>query len=104
MSMDQVMGLLRQLVPVLGGVFVVLGWVPESTIAAIKANLESILAALSALFVGGGAIWAAIANSKKSIIASATKMPEVDSKKLAAAIEDPALKATATAGVEPKLP
>lgn len=77
LSTDQLMGLLRQVVPVIGGVLVVLGWVPESVVTAIKANMEGILAAVSAIIVAASAIWSAIANSKKSILQSAAQMPEV---------------------------
>ena len=95
LSKDQWFGLLRQVVPILGGMLVALGWVPESVIISIKANMETILAGVSSIIVAASAVWAAIANSKKSIIASATQMPEVDSQKLAQAIEDPQLKAVA---------
>jgi hypothetical protein len=74
--MDQLMGLVRQVLPVIGGILVALGWLPETFIAAIKANMESILAAISALWVAGGAIWAAWANSKTSIVQSVAQMPE----------------------------
>lgn len=85
---DQVSGLLRQVLPFIGGFAVARGWI----------NAEQLAQYIGAIITVGGVIWALVANSKSSIIASATAMPEVDSKKLAAAIDDPKLKDVAANG------
>ncbi|HUP80487.1 MAG TPA: hypothetical protein VM260_18205 [Pirellula sp.] len=95
MTADQIMGLLRQVLPVLGALAVSFGWIAPDKVAPITAN---ILAVAGPAMMLGGTIWAILANSKTSIIKSATKMDEVDSNKLAAAITDPQLKAVAKAG------
>lgn len=92
MSVDQAMALFRQILPILGALAVSFGWIAPERVAPLMANVLSIA---GPAMIFGGAIWAMIANSKTSIIASASAMTEVDSTKLAAAISDPALKQTA---------
>lgn len=91
-TQDQVMGIARWLLSFLGGVAVGKGWL---TTDQVKELSTLVLQAAGPLFALGAAGWAIKANTKSSIIASATNMPEVDSKKLAAAIVDPDLKAVA---------
>lgn len=85
MTWDQIAGLLRQILPFVGGFAIARGWL----------NTEQVAGITGAVVTLGGVLWSIKANSKGSIIASATKMPEVDSNKLAAAISDPALKQVA---------
>lgn len=92
MTQDQVMSLVRQIIPFLGGIAVGKGWLTTAQLADLT-NLSLQIA--GPLFLIVGSILAFIANSKKSIVASATNMPEVDSKKFAASISDPALKEVA---------
>jgi hypothetical protein len=89
MTQDQLMGLIRQLIPVIGGLLVSIGFLSPETVAKLTGLWAQIGGGL-VVVIGG--IWAYVANSKASIIKSATAMPEVDSTKLQAAIADPALK------------
>lgn len=99
MTADQIMGLLRQILPAIGGLAVALGWLTTDQVS----HFTSILMQVGGpVLLAASAIWAVIANSKKSIIASATAMPEVDSKKLASAIDDPALKVVAQSNATPQ--
>lgn len=76
MSQDQLMGLLRQLLPLIGGLFVGLGWISPTFLSHAT---EIILQVAGPLSIIVGVIWSAIANSKASILTSAAKMPEVKS-------------------------
>lgn len=69
------------------GVTVGRGWLDGDTAITIVGTLLAL----------GGSVWTGIANTNSSIVAAATAMPEVDSKKLAAAIADPTLKEVAAA-------
>lgn len=92
MTQDQVMGIVRQILPFIGGLAVGKGWLTTSQAAELT---TLILQIAGPIFIVVSSIWAYKANSKSSIITSATNMPEVDSKKLAAAISDPELKSAA---------
>ncbi len=92
MTQDQVMGIVRQVLPFIGGIAVGKGWLTTSQAAELSTLIMQVA---GPIFIVGSSIWAFKANSKSSIIASATNMPEVDSKKLAASIADPELKAVA---------
>lgn len=74
--MDQFMGLMRQLLPVLGTLAVTLGWATQET---INTWIALILQIVGPLGIIGGVVWSVIANSKSSILQSAAKMPEVKS-------------------------
>lgn len=93
MTQDQFMGQLRQLIPQVGAILTTLGF--TSAAAQLNSYTTVILLVAGPLFQLAGFLWSLKADSKSSIIASATAMPEVDSKKLAAAIADPTLKAVA---------
>jgi hypothetical protein len=96
MTQDQVMGLLRQFLPIVGTLLVAFKVVPSNDAA--QTLTADILAAVGAVMALGSFGWTLIANSKSSIIKSASAMPEVNSDKLAAAITDPELKQAAKDG------
>jgi hypothetical protein len=95
MTQDQIMGVVRWAIPFLGGMAVGKGWL---TTAQVGELTDAVLGLVGPIMAAAGVIWSIKANSKPSIIASATNMTEVDSKKLAAAISDPALKEVAKNG------
>jgi hypothetical protein len=93
MTQDQVMAMLRQVLPFIAGLAAGKGWITTAQASDLMALTFQIA---GPLMLVGSAIWSYMANSKTSIIKSATQMQEVDSKKLAAAIKDPDLKQAAT--------
>lgn len=93
MTQDQMMGLLRQVLPILGTILAALGF--GKIAVGIATYTDTIMAIAGSVFNVASIIWALVANSKTSIIKSTSAMPEVDSSKLAAAINDPNLKAAA---------
>lgn len=92
MNSEQVMSMVRLTLSVLGTIAGTLGWAAPETISTITAQ---VLAAVGPLMLLGGTIWSMIAHTKTSLIEKTSSLPEVNSNKLAAAIEDPALKAAA---------
>lgn len=89
---DQVAAQLRQFLQITGTVL--------TTFGVIKSGTADIWIPFIMLLAGpimqlGSIAWSIKANTKASIIQSATQMPEVDSKKLVAAISDPMLKEAA---------
>lgn len=69
MTADQVNGLLRQILPILGTVLTALG-VKSATANAV---VDLIMTIAGPAMLVGGAVWAFVANSRKSIMASASK-------------------------------
>lgn len=96
MTQDQVMGIVRQVLQAVGMLATMLGF--TALAGEVQGWTPFILAAVGPVMQLGGLIWNIKANTKSSIIASATNMPEVDSSKLAAAIADPTLKKIAKEG------
>lgn len=74
LSNDQIMGLLRQVLPVIGGIGVTLGWVTTDQVAA---GTQFLLQIASPLAIIVGLTWSLIANMKSSILQSAAQMPDV---------------------------
>lgn len=73
MSQDQIMGLLRQILPIIGGIATALGWISPEKVASLTATILSIAGPVIAL---AGIVWALVANSKSSIAASIGAMAE----------------------------
>lgn len=73
MSNDQLMSLLRQVLPALGGLAIGLGWLSPEKVASITAF---VLQVAGPAMVIAGAVLAVIANTRKSIMASASKPVE----------------------------
>jgi len=73
MTKDQLMGLLRQVLPLIAGIAVGKGWLTVDQAGTVTTLILQIIGPLGAL---GGMIWAAMANSKSSIIQSVAAMPE----------------------------
>lgn len=91
MTTDQVVGLIRQLLPFMGGLLTAFGFSREDS-SSLIANISEILGPSATII---GLIWSYEANSKKSILESASKMPEVqqvqltkEAHKLAATLPD----------------
>lgn len=103
MTQDQFMGLLRQVLPILGTVFTALGWVSAGT---SSAWMDLILQIAGPAFVLWGVIWAFIANGKGAITQSVAAMPETSVKpgtngSAVITINDPTLAATAIKAATP---
>lgn len=74
MTQDQWMGVLRQILPLFGGVLVTLGLVSQGT---INHWIEIAMTIVGPLMTIAGIVWQIVANNKKSILTSAANMPEV---------------------------
>lgn len=74
MTTDQIMGILRVLLQVLGTLATAFGWIAPDKVASLTAQILAVAGPISVL---AGTIWSVIANTKSSIIQSASKMPEV---------------------------
>lgn len=101
MSQDQWLAILRQLLPALGGIAVALGWLTKDQVGPLVAN---ILAAAGPLMLVGGTIWAVIANTRASIMASAAKpvAPGVEAPKIVLPKEEAELAQTLPINVTSK--
>ena len=86
-TIDQYMGLLRQVIPFIGGLLIAFGanagWVSG-------AGTDILLVAGPAMTLIG-VIWSLVANNNTSIIKAAAKMPETERDGRALIITDPAL-------------
>ena len=67
MNQDQIMGLLRQVLPIIGGIATALGWLSPDKVASLTATILAI-AGPAAMLVG--VVWSLIANKQTSIAAS----------------------------------
>ena len=67
MTQDQLMGLLRQVLPILGTLATAFGWLTPDKVASLTANILAIAGPLVTL---ARMVWAWIATSKTSIAAS----------------------------------
>lgn len=74
MTNDQITGMLRQVLPIIGTLAAALGWIAPEKVAPLTATILAISGPVIAL---GSILWMLVANSKSSIIASAAAMPEV---------------------------
>lgn len=74
MTTDQIMALIRQLLPVVGGLAVAFGWLTPDKVSYFTGI---VLQVAGPLLIAGSAIWSVVANTKSSIIASTAAMPEV---------------------------
>lgn len=72
MNQDQIMGLLRQFLPIVGGIATSLGWIAPDKVASLTALILSIAGPLVML---GGIVWAFIANKPTSVAASIGASP-----------------------------
>lgn len=94
MTQDQVMGIVRWFVPFVGGIAVGKGYLTTAQLADLT---NVILQLVGPLMAAGGVIWSIKANSKSSIIQSASAMPEVKSM----TITDPKLAEAAKTSADP---
>jgi hypothetical protein len=72
MNQDQIMGLLRQFLPIIGGIAVTLGWISPEAVASLTAK---ILAISGPVVVIVGLVWSWIANKPTSVAASMGASP-----------------------------
>jgi len=94
MTTDQIMGLIRQVLPVIGGIAVALGWFTPDQVATLT---QKVLAIAGPGLVFAGVIWSLFANSKAAILTSAGNMPEVKAVVLERGAPDtPSLSGSAT--------
>jgi len=69
MTTDQIMGLLRQVLPIMGTMLTVFG----ISSATATATVDLLMTIAGPVTLVASAIWAFIANSRKSVMASAAK-------------------------------
>lgn len=67
MNADQIMGLLRQFLPIVGGIAVALGWISPDAVAAYTAKILSVAGPITILI---GIVWSWFANKPTSVAAS----------------------------------
>ena len=91
-TVDQYMGLLRQMLPAVGGFLVSLGVLPPDFVGKTTSTVLTLAGPVMILI---GAIWSLKANNKTSIIRSAAKMPETRVEDGKIIINDPQLAAAA---------
>lgn len=85
MTWDQISGFVQRILMFGGGFAVAKGWISEQLMVQI----------VGGIIAAGGLLWGVKVNTKSSLVQSVTQMPEVNSQKLVAAIEDPDLKQVA---------
>lgn len=76
MSQEQVLGLVRQILPVLGGIAVALGWLTTNQVASLTATVLQI--AGPAMIIGS-TVWSLINKTKANLVSTVANMPEVKS-------------------------
>src|SRR5688500_219404 len=79
MTTDQLMGILRALLQIGGGIATALGWITSDQMNALT---QTMLQAAGPIMMLIGTVWSIVANSKTSILTSAANMPEVKEIKL----------------------
>jgi len=88
MNQEQVLGLLRQILPVFGGIAVTLGWLTSDQVAAGTATALQIA---GPLMIVGSTIWSLFSKTKASLVSTVAAMPEVQGIKLEATVAGRAL-------------
>lgn len=79
MSSEQILALVRQMLPVLGGIAVTFGWL---TTGQVETATAAILQIAGPLMIVGSSIWTLLKNTKASIVSTAAVTPGVQSIKL----------------------
>lgn len=74
LSQEQIMGLLRQILPLIGGMAVAMGWLTTDQVGKYT---QFILQIAGPIMVGWGVIWSFFANSKSSLITKVADLDEV---------------------------
>lgn len=93
MSQEQILGLVRQILPVLGGVAVSFGWLTTNQVSDVTATLLQIA---GPIMIVGSAIWSAINKTKANLVSTVAALPEVKTIELkptvaGTALADPAV-------------
>lgn len=76
MSNEQLFGLLRQILPVIGGVLVTLGWAKP---ASVQLWSDTIMQAIGPAMIIGSAVWSLVSKTKANLVSTVAAMPEVKS-------------------------
>jgi len=92
-SIDQVSGQLRVLIPALGTIVTTAGWISADKVGPIVSNA---LIAIGPIMFIGASIWSLVANSRRSILASAAKpvAPDVPPPQIVLPVQETALAET----------
>lgn len=95
MNQEQTLALLRQLLPVLGGIAMTFGWLTSDQVAK---GTATILQIAGPAMIVGSTIWTLFHNTKASLVTTVAAMPEVQIVKLESTMAGRALEeATPTA-------
>lgn len=74
MNYEQVTGLIRQILPVVGGVAIAFGWLTKDQVGTLVTNVA---AAAGPLMIIGSTIWSLVNKTDKAIVAAANALPQV---------------------------
>ncbi len=74
MSSEQWLAIVRQMLPVIGGIAITFGWLTNDQVSDLSA---AVLSALGPVMILGSAGWAIYMKKKSEIIKSAAALPEV---------------------------
>ncbi len=96
LNSEQWFGLIRQVLPVVGGIFVSLGWIKPST---LQTWTDTLMQVSGPALIVISAVWSAVVKTKAGIVASAAALPEVQSIKLEPTTAGRALEQTTPANV-----
>lgn len=96
MSNEQIIGLIRQILPVFGGIAVTLGWFTSDQVSAATATILQIA---GPVLIVVSSIWSLLSKTKASLVATVAAMPEVNSVKTEATVAGAALARSAPANV-----
>jgi len=75
MNTEQVMGLVRQLLPVLGTLATTFGWLTPDQVAS---GTATILAVIGPLMIVASTLWSLFSKTNTAIVSSASAVPNVD--------------------------
>lgn len=74
MSNEQWLAILRQMLPIIGGIAITFGWLTKDQVSDLSV---AVLSAVGPMMVLGSAGWAVYMRKKSEIIKSAAALPEV---------------------------
>lgn len=101
MSNEQLIGLLRQILPVFGGIAVTLGWFTSDQVVA---GTSTILQIIGPVMIVGSSIWSLVSKTKANLVSAVSAMPEVQSIKLQPTVAGAALAKDTPANVSTTVP
>ncbi len=101
MSNEQVFALIRQILPVLGGVAVGLGWLTQGQ---FDGAASIVLQLMGPVMIIASTVWSLVKNTKANLVSTVAAMPEVHSIKTEATVAGNVLASAAPANVTPVAP